>query len=497
MSIEAIGLISPILQFTDASGVPLAGGSLTFVQVGTSTAQVVYSDSALTVSLGNVVTLNAAGRTSTSASGPDTTVYLQQKTYDVTLKDSAGVTVWGPETVSGSQWPGQIQGVAILSPAANANGYTNRLTTTIDKAASGTHSLFAGTRFDATTVNAGAAVLTEAATVYIEGSPTAGSAAYALHVGATNGGAVRFDGPVSFANNAQNICSGRLTLTTGVPVTTSDVTGATTVYFTPYRGNSIGLYDGTATWTLLAFTETSIALGTLTSGLPYDVFGYNNSGVLALELAAWSSATAIFSSGTYQTTRPTQDGIIVKSTNGTTVDSSRRYLGTFTTSSTTQTEDSNANRLLYNYYNRVRRPLLVTDTTASWNYSLAVWRQARATATNQVRLTQGVAETPVFLRLHIQAANDTGTMNVNGGIGEDSTSAPLSAQTVTDMVIAGANFSLASDAMLEKIPAVGLHTYVWLESAEATGVTTFRGASSTTAGAATTSGVGLTGWCEA
>ncbi len=193
MAIEAVGLIEPVLQFEDGNGIPYAGGSVTFVIVGTSTPQNVYSDPALTVSLGNVVTLNAAGRSSTSSTGLDTPVYLQQLTYDYTLKDANGTIVYGPVTVSGSQWPGQIQGQAITSPAANANGYANRFTTTLNKAGSGTHALFAGTRFDVPTIGAGASTLTEADTVYIEGAPSTGTTKNALHVAAGN---AQFDGGI-------------------------------------------------------------------------------------------------------------------------------------------------------------------------------------------------------------------------------------------------------------------------------------------------------------
>lgn len=51
--------------------------------------------------------------------------------------------------------------------------------------------------------------------------------------------------------------SGRLTLTTNVPVTTSDVTNASTIYFTPYKGNIIWLYDGVR-WVSLNFPQISI-----------------------------------------------------------------------------------------------------------------------------------------------------------------------------------------------------------------------------------------------
>ena len=151
------------------------------------------------------------------------------------------------------------------------------------------------------------------------------------------------------------VADGRLTLTSGIPVTTTDVTGATTIYYTPYKGTKIGLFDGSSTWNILTFAETSLPLGTLTSGLTYDLFAYNNSGTLALEFSAWTNATTRATALVYQ------NGILVKS--GATT---RRYLGTFYTTSTTKTEDSTARSdFLWNYYNRVQRSVYIADTTDS------------------------------------------------------------------------------------------------------------------------------------
>jgi len=83
---------------------------------------------------------------------------------------------------------------------------------------------------------------------------------------------------------------GRLTLSTGVPVTTSDVTGATTLYYTPYLDDVITLWDGTR-WVTGTFAQTSLALGTLVNGHAYDVFAYLSSGTVTLEKLAWGNAT--------------------------------------------------------------------------------------------------------------------------------------------------------------------------------------------------------------
>lgn len=161
-----------------------------------------------------------------------------------------------------------------------------------------------------------------------------------------------------------SIVQGRLTLTTGVPVTTADVTGATSIYFTPYRGNQIALYNGSA-WIVDTFTVITIALGTLGDATkPYDLFAYDNSGSVAFDSPlVWTSTTA------RATGLVLQNGVLVK--NG---DATRRYIGTFFPTATTTTEDSLAKRYLWNYYNRVPRFASVFEATASWSYGTATWR---------------------------------------------------------------------------------------------------------------------------
>ncbi len=259
-------------------------------------------------------------------------------------------------------------------------------------------------------------------------------------------------------------CFGRLTLTTAVPVTTADVTGATTIYWTPYRGKHVALYSGTA-WTVLAFAETSLALGTVTSGLPYDIFAYNNSGTLALEKLAWTNGT------TRATALVLQDGVLVK-TGATT----RRYLGTIYTTSTTATEDSAAKRFVWNYYNRVRRQLYQTNSS-NWNYTTATIRQANASATMQVEVVVGVAEALLDLSLGVYALNNTGGAALYGvvGIGEDSVTA-FNATVMgggTQTLVTAGQYYFLGLARLVKYPAIGRHYYAHLEYCTAIGTTTW------------------------
>lgn len=259
---------------------------------------------------------------------------------------------------------------------------------------------------------------------------------------------------------------GRLTLTTGVPVTTGDVTAATTLYYTPNGCDLITLYDGVSAWNTINFTELSIAVPATTSTV-YDVWVYNNSGVATLELLAWTNTTS------RATAIVRQNGRYVKSAVTT-----RRYVGTFeTTTSSGQTEDSAAKRYVWNYYNRVPRVLQNTiETTDSWTYTTKTWRQARATATNQVNFVVGVAEVPVSLTVHALATgNSTGTPLFYTGIGLDSTSAIATGCLVGISAQANAGYYSNMVSELTTVPAVGFHFAAWLEASTAVGSTTWFG----------------------
>lgn len=270
--------------------------------------------------------------------------------------------------------------------------------------------------------------------------------------------------PVGRGTIDNSICEGRLTLTSGTPVTTTDVTGATSVYFTPFRGNRIALYDGSSSWSILTFSELTLALGTVTSGLPYDVFAYDNGGTVALEKLAWTNGT------TRATNLTTQDGVLVKS--GATT---RRYLGTFYTTSTTATEDSEAQRLLFSYYHPVDKPLKAVDGTNSWTYTTASWRSANASTTagvGRVAVMIGWAERPISVKATAFAANSTGNVSCPAGIGIDSTTA-----NSAKLLAGGGDTGVAQEnsAVYEGVLAVGYHYIQRLEYSTATGTTTWYG----------------------
>ncbi len=265
----------------------------------------------------------------------------------------------------------------------------------------------------------------------------------------------------------------RLTLTSNTPVTTSDVVGASTVYFTAYHSNRIALWDTTvfllsARWKFFAFDQVSLALSGLTSNANYDVFAYWSGSAVVLELSApWTNAT------TRADALARQDGVFVKAS-----DIRRRYVGTIRTTATNTTEDSASKRFVWNYYNRVERFLRVTEAMTSWTYvnPNSVYRQVRNSSANRFEYVSGDVE---LLEVTASALglSSSGVSNIAAGVGIDST-------TVNSAIVYGADTdttkSHGGTSLYKGYPAVGYHAINWLETGNAAAATlTFVGLSGT------------------
>lgn len=263
-------------------------------------------------------------------------------------------------------------------------------------------------------------------------------------------------------NRLNSLQGFRLTLTSGTPVTTNDVTGATTIYCTPYTSNTITLFDGT-NWNIRTSNEISLALGTLTAALPYDVFCYDNANVPTLEFTAWSNSTTRATALVYQ------DGVLVKS--GATT---RRYLGTFYTTATTTTEDSQAKRFLWNYYHRKERSLLRRESTASWTYTLATLRQANNSTANQVDMVIGVNEDAVRVNLNV-LLNNANNIIAAVALALDGTSTIIGQGGTGNVNAAPASTIDHLHSSYTGYVGIGRHFITWCESSQAAGTTTWYG----------------------
>ena len=220
---------------------------------------------------------------------------------------------------------------------------------------------------------------------------------------------------------ASTLSGGRLTLETGVAVSSSDQTAKTTIYYTPFVHSLIGLYDTTnLIWTAHPFTERSLALGTLVSGKNYDVFAVLTSGAVAIEALVWTSdsvrATALVA----------VDGVLCK-----TGDTSRRYVGTFRTTTTTTTEDSEAKRFVYNANNKVPRAMLgtlgyvdnSTQNTFTFLSTLSTFAPINGGTGNKCEFVNGLTETVFLSATAFYTAGASTTCIV--GIGIDTTTGVL------------------------------------------------------------------------
>jgi hypothetical protein len=229
------------------------------------------------------------------------------------------------------------------------------------------------------------------------------------------------------------VCDGRLTPVTATPVLTTDATGATSLFWAPYKGNRMTLYDTTeADWFGYIFSELSLA-GTNFSAAStlYDIFIANaatgstrfDSPRLLLSAVAWSNSTA--GSSTRETALAVQDGVYVLST-----DHSKRYLGTILTNATGGQIDcvfSSSSRApvlgLWNYYNRRLAKLTRIESTSSWTFGTVAYRQANNSAANQIDLAIGMAS-PVSATLHNQIEPSTSSAGASVGMGLDTLSSP-------------------------------------------------------------------------
>jgi len=271
-----------------------------------------------------------------------------------------------------------------------------------------------------------------------------------LNVNPTTGAAV-----VSAATIGAGLFGGRLTLSSNTPVMTADVTAASTVYYTPYNGPYVPVYNGTI-WVMQAFTQLSLALdsssghtGYQQSGKLFDLFVFLNSGTLALGTGpAWSSSTVRGTgAGTTELQRKNNvytnaNSIALKvDTTASQVTISvnqATYVGTMYATANGQTgialkpaaAAGGTNNILglWNAYNQTLIHAISSDNTSSWTWNSSTPHAMNASTSNRISWTDGLqtsfikafaANTPDFNgNTFIQvgtALNATNSIGLNPG----------------------------------------------------------------------------------
>lgn len=269
----------------------------------------------------------------------------------------------------------------------------------------------------------------------------------------------------------------RLTLTSGVAVTTSDVSSATTVFYVPYKHHQVPLYDG-STWALhTVATELSQALSdttksptAATNGNVYDLFVWNDSGTLRLSRGpAWSSTTAR-GTGTGTTELTSVGGRLSNKFAISNGPSAQRglYVGTiFVTGS--GVDDAMHRRHIWNAYHRVKRPMAATEPTASWTYAAPAYpgtddfRQANDNGANQLQFVFGLPGEAVSAQV---LGCTFGNSSLLGSVGIGLDSATVNSAThYANLALTGlsTNSRASVTAAYEGYPGLGLHSLKWLE----------------------------------
>lgn len=304
-----------------------------------------------------------------------------------------------------------------------------------------------------------------------------------------------------------SIPQGRLSLTTALSVTTADVTAATTIYYTPHNGEQVPM-RGSLRTVMQTFAEASLALdsnsghtGYHQSGKLFDVFGIMRAGVFDIGTGpAWTSAVARADAITRKDgVYVNNAAIVIRFGSGASDTVSvpayqALYLGTFYASADGQTEDSFANRLVWNAYNRIERGVRVFDATDTWAGSAAAsWRQARNNTANQVAMVRGLNEDLVTADVRALALGSGATLReIYAGIGLDAVNA-IATGCLPGLATASSAGKTPLNATYRGLPGLGYHYLSWLEYDHASDTRTYYGDN----GAATTIQTGIHGVVKA
>lgn len=442
---------NPYPQFLDSTPEAYSGGSLTFYASGTSTLQSIYSDEDLTTPLTNPVTLNAAGRAATD-------IFLQDLNYKVVLKDSSGNTIWTADPVS-------ARDSALIAKTLTGSGSPNGTVA----GTAGSSTILPDFYWDYTNH-----------ILYV--CTTTGSSTTAVW-GAVNGSATAPSVPSP---------QGRLTVVSGTPVVSSDQAGVTAVYYTPYVGDLIPIYNGSS----MISTEFSELTLTLSSSHAansiYDVFVFSNSGVLTLVTGpAWSNAAASSGargSGAGTTELARIKGLWVNAVSMTARNGSTTYtvganLATYVGSIlidssngqvTCHTSFGQSRKWgVWNAYNRKKITLQAGDSTASWSYVTNTARASNGNSANSLTVFAGLAEEPfdiTFSQSVIAGVTSLVSQVIaywQIGIGWNSTSSYSSRIALGGGRLDGTNVDLLlqddATAFYRAAPAIGINVATSLE----------------------------------
>lgn len=291
---------------------------------------------------------------------------------------------------------------------------------------------------------------------------------------------------------------GYLTPTSGTAIITGDSTSATAVYYTPYVGNCVPIYNGS--WMqAYFFSELTLALSSSQAASQiYDVFAFLNSGTVTIGTGpAWSTATPGSCSrgagaGTTQLSRV--NGLMVNTVsmsvrNGastyTVAASQGTYLGSLYMDGTNgqvscyRSWGQSRKWGIWNAYNRTPVFLKAGDSTASWTYATATYRASNNNSANCMNVFCGLAEEVVVINFGqriLATANTSGVPKI--GIGINSTSSPSGLVGVFKAYDGGSGDTNTVYSSWRQSPFLGVNAVTALEQGAGDSTTTYYGTES-------------------
>jgi hypothetical protein len=282
---------------------------------------------------------------------------------------------------------------------------------------------------------------------------------------------------------------GRLTIATGVPVMVATVSGATTVYYTPYMGQHVPVYDGTRFMMLdtggelsQATTDNTKSPAAVANNSNYDIFVWSDGGTMrATRGPAWTSDTGR-GTGAATTELELLNGFYVNKIAITNGPAARRgtYVGTVRSNGSAQIDwiygavaasGTAALFNVWNTYNRRSVPTFVGDSTDSWTYAVATtWRSANGSATMRASFVRGLNEDAVLATYRARGLAGAAT-RMCAGVGLDSTSAATGAMGATNNTGSTADIT----GSYHGYPGLGFHFVQALEFNSTTTASTWTG----------------------
>jgi len=224
----------------------------------------------------------------------------------------------------------------------------------------------------------------------------------------------KIDNIVTSTDINSNISNGRLTLSSGDPSCLN--CSGVTLYYSPYNGNSISLYDGNI-WVKTSFNNRIVAtFSSLSSNTLYDVFGYLNNDILSFDVVPWEMWEPSWqdSEDPFYNTKTSSfrieeiskfDGIYIMLS-----DNTKKYLGTIYTGSSNIFMDTYKQRLIFNQYNRISKPLKSLVKGSYWVTSSTGWSPITSTFIDPILVINGtdsICNVDIKLSVTLNGSNNS------------------------------------------------------------------------------------------